>query len=480
MVTSNYEFGFSGKIIRQVAAIFTIQASSTISFAVFFSGLSLYLTNHLQFTENSATSITAVFLAFNYFLPLIGGSVANKLVSYKNLFCVGIAVSGIGCLALAYTDFYNLGFSLFLISSLVSSVCINMFLTQLFPSSAKAERRVAFIWNYVGMNLGFMLGFALTGWFSLENNYHDLFLLMAFFKSLTLILTLFFIDEPSFKKIFSVSLTKQVLFSVLIMSAAIALLYPLFIFANQIENKLTYGSVIIMAAYLFYVAYKLQGDERRRLMVFMAYLFVATAFWAFYMLTPTAMMQIIYNDVDRHIFGILLAPQWIQNIDSIIILCLAPVLAFYIKQRKRKYGHDQGTTFYFSTGLFFQLIAFILFIIGLTLTHRLLSMWVMIGYLALMTFGEIALNPASSALIGELIPEDYRGMMTGILKMNIGVAVMIAGTLAKKMILPYVNPQGLSPEFTHSLVNLYWVLGGALIVFMLLTQLIGRHSKQMI
>ena len=53
----------TNKNIGQITAIFFIQASSSAAFAVFFSGLSLYLTQQEYFTKEAATVITGVFLS---------------------------------------------------------------------------------------------------------------------------------------------------------------------------------------------------------------------------------------------------------------------------------------------------------------------------------------------------------------------------------------------------------------------------------
>ena len=62
------------------------------------------------------------------------------------------------------------GLALFLTGSGLNVTCINMMLTQRFaPEDAAA--RSAFLWNYAGMNVGFFIGFAVAGHYQLTENY---------------------------------------------------------------------------------------------------------------------------------------------------------------------------------------------------------------------------------------------------------------------------------------------------------------------
>ena len=182
-------------IFKKLIAIFFIQASSASAFAVFYSGLSLYLTKSQNLTSHVATLITGMFLSLNYFLPLIGGLMATHLISYKKLYCLGSSLGFIGCLVLSNKINLYLGLALFLMASLVTNVCLNMFITQMFDSSQVNQRRVAFIWNYIGMNLGFLIGYFLTGLHSISSNYSGIFNIIAIPLCASIILALLFLKE---------------------------------------------------------------------------------------------------------------------------------------------------------------------------------------------------------------------------------------------------------------------------------------------
>ena len=172
----NYLTFNKNSVVGQIVAIFFIEISSAAAFAVFFSGLSLYLTQKEVHSEYSATLITGLFLSLNYFLPLVGGSIANYLISCKKLYCLGTALSLFGCIILALGNNLYLGLSLFLMSSLVTNVCLKMFITELFDESQVKQRIAAFMWSYVGMNAGFLLGYFISGYSTNHNSYTYLFM----------------------------------------------------------------------------------------------------------------------------------------------------------------------------------------------------------------------------------------------------------------------------------------------------------------
>ena len=87
--------------IGQIIAVFFVQVTSSAAFAVFFSGLSLFLTEKEYYSKESATILTGLFMSFNYFLPLIGGVIVDRIISSKQLYSIGAFFSFLGCLLLA-------------------------------------------------------------------------------------------------------------------------------------------------------------------------------------------------------------------------------------------------------------------------------------------------------------------------------------------------------------------------------------------
>lgn len=463
-------------VMGQISALFFIEMSSAAAFAFFFSGLSLFLTQKEMYSKESAAVITGLFLSLNYFLQLVGGIVVNRIISYKNFYSFGSIVSILGCLLLASNMGLKLGFALFLMSSFVTNVCLRMFITRLFNEDQVAERRIAFIWNYVGMNIGFLVGGFLSGYYSILDNYSHLFVIMSVLIATSFLLTVTFIknhksDHVKRSNLFQFGTTG------LIIMGLILIMVTLFNYAAIVANYIIIVSVV-MSGLLIYYGFKKSGShDKVKFLKFVFYSLLAICFWTIYMLTPTAFMQLIDNDVQTQIFGFKIAPQWFFNIDTIIILILAPLFAFLLKKRNDTHKNSLDSFEYFNLAFIFITAAFIILLVGLyTLNDQnKLPAWSVLGYLSLLTIGEIFISPIGNSLIGELIPETMKGLMTGLWSVNIGIGSLLASMIANKFILPYVNKNGLSGVNLIQFQNTTFLVSSVLAVFTL-SLLIYRNS----
>jgi POT family proton-dependent oligopeptide transporter len=163
------------------------------------------------------------------------------------------------------------------------------------------------------------------------------------------------------------------------------------------------------------------------------------------MLTPIAFMQLIDHDVEKNVFGIMFAPQWFMNADSIIILMVAPVLATLMNKSKSVNQKGMNSLNYFVFAFMCCLFAFLIFLGGFAEVSNLkIPAWSMLGCLVLLAIGEIFVSPIGDSLIGELVPKSLRAIMTGYWSMNIGIGTLIATMISNTLLLPYINKNGLT------------------------------------
>ena len=86
----------------------------------------------------------------------------------------GIALTLSGTVAGGSLEGLYWGMALFLTGSGLNVTCVNMMLTQRFAPEDN-RREAAFLWNYAGMNVGFFIGFTVSGVFQLSEDYPSLF-----------------------------------------------------------------------------------------------------------------------------------------------------------------------------------------------------------------------------------------------------------------------------------------------------------------
>src|SRR3990167_4090505 len=162
-------------------ALYFTQLFSTISFAVLYATLVLYMREQVGLTTHEANILTGVYFAYNFALHLLSGYLGGRFFSYRSLVSVGLVFQLIGALILSIGTLTALywGLACMLVGTGTMVTCLNMLLSQLFSSDELQKRQTAFLWNYSGMNIGFILGFTLTGYYQLHVDYKMLFLITA-------------------------------------------------------------------------------------------------------------------------------------------------------------------------------------------------------------------------------------------------------------------------------------------------------------
>jgi proton-dependent oligopeptide transporter, POT family len=454
--------------------LFFIQIFSTLSFSVLYSSLVLYMTHSLGISKNAANTITGVFLAFNYGLHLLGGFFGGRYLSNRALFAWGMLCQILGCLLISIPTQQSLywGLAAFLTGSGLNVTCINCMLTQRFKPDDQ-EREAAFLWNYSGMNIGFFAGFSLSGYFQLLANYHQLFILSSLgnLVALTLLLynwtTLADINTPLSRKT-----KKQQQQISLIGVMLVVLMIPalvLIIKSAQISNTLVIVIGISMVFVLFSLAMQQASvDARQKMLAFIALMFASLVFWTLYQIAPMGLTLFIKHNVDTKLFGMIIPPQWVQNINTIIIVIGGPILSMSFK-RLRDNGYNINIPMQFAIALCLIGLGFVILPLGIKfanefgLTH---FNWVIISYV-LQSVGELFISPIGYAMVGQLAPANLQGIMMGSWMMVTGVAATLSGYFSNMMVGvgSLYNPHLTNHSFSQTFNLLGW---GALICAVIL------------
>ena len=87
-------------------------------------------------------------------------------------------------------------------------------------------------------------------------------------------------------------------------------------------------------------------------------------FWTLYIMAPMGLTLFIEHNVHRDIFGISIPPQWVQNINAIIIIIGGPTMA-YLYNNLRKKGFIITIPIQFTLSLFLIGIGFVILPLGI-------------------------------------------------------------------------------------------------------------------
>lgn len=428
------------------SALFFIQIFATLGFAVLYSTLVLYATKRLGFSEGQANAMMGVFGAFNYGLHLFGGYLGGRYLSNRNLFVLGMVLQVVGCWVLSgqSADGLYWGLAMFLTGSGLNVTCINMMLTQRF-SPEDNRRESAFLWNYAGMNLGFFIGFTGAGYFQLTEHYESLFLFATLGNAVAIVISLLRwkiladIDTP----LLHVS-KGQFRLRMVIGLGVLVVLVPL------IRLMLTHadftGTFVISLGALIFLLLAITTlrhrprEEQRKMAAYLMLALGSLVFWTLYQLAPMGLMLFTEHNISLNVWGIQVAPQWVQNINTLVIVFGGPLLALGFRNMRER-GWRIDIPLQFASSLFLIGLGMLVLPLGIMLAGgdgMVAFKWIVISYI-LQSLGELLISPIGYAMIGKLAPVRYQGVMMGCWMMVTGVASVLAG---------YVS--GLMPENSGS------------------------------
>ncbi|MBR7794109.1 oligopeptide:H+ symporter [Undibacterium sp. FT147W] len=472
------------------AALFFIQIFATLGFAVLYSTLVLYATKKLNFSVKEATAIMGVFGAFNYGLHLFGGYLGGRFISNRNLFVGGMVlqVLGCGCISLGSAEQLYWGLGLFLTGSGLNVTCINMMLTQRFKPEDD-RRESAFLWNYAGMNLGFFVGFSAAGHFQLVEDYAGLFVFATIGNFMAIVLALLnwkrLVDlntpllqatPAEFKKRLAVGLA--------ILFGLVPVIYFMLHKAELTGNLVLIISVCI-ALVIAYLTFRHEDQrEQKNMSAYILLTLGSLVFWTLYQMAPMGLQLFAVNNVDRMVWGVEIAPQWIQNINSFVIMVGGPLMAMLFK-KLRDQGWQIDVPVQFSAALLLIGIGFLVLPLGIgfAASNGLVAFrWIFISYL-LQSVAELLISPVGYAMIGRLAPAKYQGVMMGTWMLTTGTASILASYFSG--MIPEAS-EGMAtstnPTYQHIFSMLGWGAVGVGIILILLIpflrKLITKSASQ--
>jgi POT family proton-dependent oligopeptide transporter len=478
---------YSDIMPRGAGALFFIQMFATLAFSVLYSTLVLYTTNRLHLSDSIATGITASFVAFNYALHLLGGYIGGRYFSYRSLFSIGMFLQVIGCALISFPSTTSLywGLAAFLTGAGLNVTCINCMLTQLFKPDDK-RREAAFLWNYSGMNVGFFVGFSVSGYLQLQNAYQELFLFASIGNFIALILTALkwktLADtNTSFIRLIrsekSAANVKGIFMIILLILALQVLLKN-----AHISNNLVMFVGILMAGVITYLAIKQpKQEERKKVWAYLILAIMSLVFWTLYQLAPMGLTLFTERNVDRHYLGLLVAPQWILNINTVVIIIGGPLLSILFTSMRNR-GIQLTIPVQFGIALLLIGVSMAILPLGIHFANAqgyVNFNWILMSYI-LQSLGELFISPIGYAMVGQLAPVHLQGLMMGTWLMITGVAATLSGYFSN-MALGSTNstdPLLTNPSFSHTFGLLGWSAIATGIILLILIPFITRLTDE--
>jgi proton-dependent oligopeptide transporter, POT family len=403
--------------IFAVNCLHVIKSLLTFAYAILFSSLTIYLTNSLGLSVKYANSIVAIFFSVGVVIHLVSGFLVGKYISNRVLLLLAIIIQALGIYMLSFLDTQLLiyGLSLFILGSSLNSVTMQCLLTMQFPGENNAGREPAFFINYAAMNIGFFLGFLVSGYYSMHNRYIPLFYLGILFTMVSAICLILpwrnYGEELSTAR--HSGLYKNMV--VIITLVSLFIIPMLALHYHNLSNSLILGlGGFAFLVFIFYIKFMPVGQERSKLILLLFIILASVIFWSLSYITPIGMMHFLQHGVDNIILGHAIAPQWYMNLNPILIIVLAPSLAFFLKKIRIKKMLASPIN-QFCLGLFLVSLSLFTICLGILKTTNfglVSSLWVVM-YFVLQSFAEIFIGPTAYSMVGQLVPSRLLGVMMG-------------------------------------------------------------------
>lgn len=456
-------------------ALLFMQLFSTLGFSVLYSTLVLYATQGLKLSPKYALALTGGFIAFNYSLHVLGGYIGGRLMSYRGLFVIGMALQSIGCFIISFPDLYPLliGTSIFLSGCGLNVICINCMMTQLFDSHDK-RRESAFLWNYSGMNFGFFIGFSMSGYFQLHQNFHALFLFSSLGSLISFTLALLnwkHLNDKGTLYIQSKNKVDRAILTGVIILTLVGALCWLLEHANIGNILILFAGVIIALLFASFAWKEKIKEKSKKLWAFLILAISSMIFWTLYQMSPMGLTLFYVHNVHHNLFGITIPPQWTQNINTIVIVLGGPIMAS-INKRLRNRGFKISIPFQFTTALFLIGLGFLLLSAGIYFADAggYSAIGWFIGYYFFQSIGELFISPIGYAMIGQLIPSKIQGLAMGAWLMVTGVAATLSNYFSQAALgtSEKTNPLITNTSYSSSFLKLalFAIIGSAILFFL--------------
>ena len=418
----------------------------------------------------TSTAIYGLYTSMVYLLALPGGWVADKLMGQQRAVFVGGCIIATGHFTLAApliglpvlpTFFLGLFFIIVgtgLLKPNVSSIVGQLYdvrarvLGTQSPDSAEtqtlgAKRDAGFSIFYMGINMGAILGPFITGTIGEKINYHWGFSAAGVGMLIGLVqyrMGAKYLGEAGLhtastdtaakavlaRKFYSVTATVLAavgLLTYLGVSGAISLS------VTDVAQWLGYGIVVIAVIYFGYLLLRAgYGREDKRRILVVVWLFILSAiFWSGFEQAGSSMNLFAEKLTNRNIMGWEMPTSWLQNVNPIFIIILAPVFGYlwtFLARRKK----NPSIPMKFALGLIGLSTGFFVLAwgsAGATKAGSVAISWLVVTYF-LHTVGELCLSPVGLSSITKLAPRDRISQMMGLWFVATALGNLFAGLTA--------------------------------------------------
>jgi POT family proton-dependent oligopeptide transporter len=421
--------------------------------------LTLYMTKTLAegglgFDEKYAALIYATYVSSVWYLPLIGGWLADRIFGARRAVLIGGIIIACGHYSMAINTHFNFYAGLVLIACGTGLLKPNIsaMVGQLYPESDQ-RRDAGFSIFYMGINLGAFLSPIVVGFLAQAPSFRRFVASMGFdpnsvwhwgFAAAGVGMTLGLIQyvfgggrlssvgqkpEPKRNKTEENRAAAAgfdfVTLALAILGLAVGVGVGYYFGDAGFVSALFPGVVGFFAGYLIGTTRLLKGDELKPVLAIFILFIFSILFWMTYEQAGSSLTLFADRMTQPTVFGWQYPSSWFQSVPAIFVIIFAPAFAALWQRLGDRQPSSPGKFIY---GLFFAGMAFVVVTIASMMgASGLVSPWWLVVVYLLQTFGELCLSPVGLSTVTKLSPSRMVGLMLGVWFLSISIGSYIAG-----------------------------------------------------
>src|SRR6266496_1390627 len=427
-------------------------------------------------TDRTGAAIYGLYVGFVYLMALPGGWVADRILGQRSAVFIGgcFIAAGHFSMAVGLVPTFYLGLCLIVIGTGLLKPNVSAMVADLYPEGGN-RRDAGFSIFYSGINVGAMIGPLVCGFLGEKINWHLGFGAAGVGMVLGLVqyrLGGKYLGEAGLRRkaevtaagdrtaIRRLGLGVAVLFGVIVLAVLLQLAGVLHLSLYGVAKSTGYFMLGLALVYFGSILFfsKLSVAEKKRILVIFVFFMAAVLFWAGFEQAGSSMNLFGERMTQRVILGWEMPASFLQSVNSIFIILLAPVFgALWIRLGRRQPSTPAKMGF----GLAFLAIGFLVLAWGASFTAggaRVSMLWLIVTYL-LHTVGGLCLSPVGLSSVTKLSPKRLVGQMMGTWFVGTALGNLIAGLAAGEF-------QGMGvAELFSSVAKVTGVAGVVLLLF---------------
>jgi POT family proton-dependent oligopeptide transporter len=378
-----------------------------------------------------------------YLVTLPGGWISDRVLGPRLAVLYGGVVIMLGHIALAIPGgaaFVYLGLTLIIAGTGLLKPNIATLVGHLYGEDEDARRDAGFSIFYMGINLGAVLAPLVVGTLGQKVSWHLGFGTAAVGMALGLVQYVLgrgHLRDGRPPRRLTAEERRHFRRSVSAGCAAVVVMVLLGLATGTLTlDNVTWALAVIPLcvavayfAFMFFGSHEIIPEERARLRAYVWLFIAASVFWMVYDQAATELSTFAQHKTDLSVGGWEMPSSWLQAINPIMVIVLAPVFAaLWVRA-----GTRLSTPLKFSVAMVLVGLSFVIMMFAAAkASHgvKVSLLWLVVTYL-IQTAGELCLSPVGLSVTTKLAPKAFASQMIGLWYLAIAVGDAIGGQMTR-------------------------------------------------